>query len=284
MSTSTPDALDEPILVQTPRCRAAALITIACAAASLALTSCGRAPSVASTAPVTTSSSSAATVSDFVDHNAGLVVPASVHVAAGADLAQARAAVHTAQVLYTFWNTKERVVSPPPAAGSLGKDLGDLKSNGPWLVLFFVAFLNLTNVGMRNGAGIYYFKYVVGQEAALGNFNKIGFLCFILGALATKLFTARFSRRALMIWLTLINGAAIAGCYWADPHNLPLLYALNIIAIFQEYRWRQYVNAHAADPTAWHGLEDNDTWQDGHLQADAAELKFWLGDAPATPA
>jgi GPH family glycoside/pentoside/hexuronide:cation symporter len=117
-------------------------------------------------------------------------------------------------------------------AGSLGKDLGDLKSNGPWLVLFFVAFLNLTNVGMRNGAGIYYFKYVVGQEAALGNFNKIGFLCFILGALATKLFTARFSRRALMIWLTLINGAAIAGCYWADPHNLPLLYALNIIASF----------------------------------------------------
>jgi phosphatidylserine/phosphatidylglycerophosphate/cardiolipin synthase-like enzyme len=66
--------------------------------------------------------------------------------------------------------------------------------------------------------------------------------------------------------------------------NNPLAqaYALNIIAIFQEYRWRQYVNAHAADPTAWHGLEDNDTWQDGHLQADAAELKFWLGDAPAS--
>jgi len=62
-------------------------------------------------------------------------------------------------------------------------------------------------------------------------------------------------------------------------------HALNIIAIFQEYRWRQYVNAHAVDPTAWHGLEDNDTWQEGHLQADAAELKFWLGDepAPATP-
>jgi predicted ester cyclase len=105
MSTSTPDTLDEPILVQTPRCRAAALITIACAAASLALTSCGRAPSVASTAPVTTSSSSAATISDVVDHNAGLVVPASVHMAAGGDLAQARAIVHTAQLLYTFWNT-----------------------------------------------------------------------------------------------------------------------------------------------------------------------------------
>lgn len=54
-------------------------------------------------------------------------------------------------------------------------------------------------------------------------------------------------------------------------------YALNIIAIFQEYRWRQYVTAHATDKTAWHGLEDDDTWQDGHLTGDAAELKFWLG-------
>ena len=142
------------------------------------------------------------------------------------------AVLSVAMFLYTFWNTKERVVAPPQQKGSLGKDLGDLKSNGPWLVLFFVAFLNLTNVGLRNGAGIYYFKYVVANEGAIGTFNFVGFLCFILGALATKFFTARWSRRALMVWLTLINGAAIAACYWVDPQNLKLLYALNIIASF----------------------------------------------------
>ncbi len=132
--------------------------------------------------------------------------------------------------LYTFWNTKERVISPPEQKGSLGKDLSDLKSNIPWVVLFFVAFLNLTNVGLRNGAGVYYFKYVVADEGALGNFNKVGFLCFIFGALTTKFFTARWSRRSLMIWLTLINGGAIAVCYLVNPHNLPLLYACNIVA------------------------------------------------------
>ena len=142
------------------------------------------------------------------------------------------AVLSVAMFLYTFWNTKERVVSPPETKGSLGKDVGDLKANTPWLVLFFVAFLNLTNVGLRNGAGIYYFKYVVGNEAALGNFNKVGFLCFIAGALATRLFTARWSRRSLMIVFTLINGGAIAACYWVNPHNLPLLYVLNIIASF----------------------------------------------------
>jgi GPH family glycoside/pentoside/hexuronide:cation symporter len=134
--------------------------------------------------------------------------------------------------VFTFANTKERVTSPPPEKGSLGRDLGDLTRNSPWLVLFFVAFLNLTNTGMRNGAGIYYFKYVVQHESAIGTFNLVGFLCFIAGALATKLFTARWSRRSLMIWLTIINALGIGACYFVNPQNLPLLYALNIIASF----------------------------------------------------
>jgi phosphatidylserine/phosphatidylglycerophosphate/cardiolipin synthase-like enzyme len=63
--------------------------------------------------------------------------------------------------------------------------------------------------------------------------------------------------------------------------NAPLAvaYALNIIAIFQGYRWNSYAEAHRQDPKVWHGLEDSDTWQAGHLQGDPlAELKFWLGD------
>ncbi len=59
-------------------------------------------------------------------------------------------------------------------------------------------------------------------------------------------------------------------------------YAVNIIAIFQEYRFRHYVAQHSVDPNAWHGLEDNDTWQQGYVTGDAeAELGFWLGQKPA---
>jgi len=55
-------------------------------------------------------------------------------------------------------------------------------------------------------------------------------------------------------------------------------YAVNIIAIYQQYRFRHYVTKNAASPNAWHGLEDNDTWQQGHLTGDAeGELQFWLG-------
>jgi hypothetical protein len=69
--------------------------------------------------------------------------------------------------------------------------------------------------------------------------------------------------------------------------NAPLAaaYAVNIIAIFQTYRWNSYVEAHRKDPKAWHGLVDNDTWQDGYLAGDSlAELKFWLGEEGAAPA
>jgi len=142
------------------------------------------------------------------------------------------AVISVGMFVYTFANTRERVVSPPPEKGSLKLDLLDLTRNGPWLVLFFVAFLNLTNTGMRNGAGIYYFKYVVGQESLIGTFNLVGFLCFIAGALSTKLFTKFFSRRSLMIWLTIVNALGIAACYLVNPTNVPLLYVCNIVASF----------------------------------------------------
>lgn len=140
------------------------------------------------------------------------------------------AVISVAMFFYTFANTRERVVSPPNQDSSIAHDLRDLRANGPWLVLFFVAFLNLANVGMRSGAGIYYFKYCVGNEASLGTFNLVGFLCFIAGAMSTKLWTRHFSRRKLLIVLTCVNALGIGACYFVDPHNLPLLYTLNILA------------------------------------------------------
>ncbi len=57
-------------------------------------------------------------------------------------------------------------------------------------------------------------------------------------------------------------------------------YAVNIIAIFQEYRWRQYVAQHASDSKAWHVLQDDDKWQLGHLTNEKGEMEFWAGVAP----
>jgi phosphatidylserine/phosphatidylglycerophosphate/cardiolipin synthase-like enzyme len=74
--------------------------------------------------------------------------------------------------------------------------------------------------------------------------------------------------------LVILEGAAAA--------PLAIAYAVNIVAIFQEYRWNHYASQHPTD--GWHGLEDDDTWQSGHLQGEnLAELRFWTR-APAPPA
>jgi phosphatidylserine/phosphatidylglycerophosphate/cardiolipin synthase-like enzyme len=54
-------------------------------------------------------------------------------------------------------------------------------------------------------------------------------------------------------------------------------YAVNIIAIFQEYRFRHYAATHADDPTAFHHLADDDKWQNGHLSGERREMEFWAG-------
>jgi len=62
--------------------------------------------------------------------------------------------------------------------------------------------------------------------------------------------------------------------------NAPLAaaYAINIVAIFQTYRWNNYVEMHRKDPKVWHGPVDNDQWQSSHLSGTALnEVKFWLG-------
>ncbi|MCU1657231.1 MAG: hypothetical protein JWO57_1887 [Pseudonocardiales bacterium] len=81
------------------------MTAVVAAAFAFAVAACGDAPARTDTGPTIISASTAATVPDLVDHSEGLVAPAAVHTAAGADLAQARAVVHTAQLLYTFWNT-----------------------------------------------------------------------------------------------------------------------------------------------------------------------------------
>jgi phosphatidylserine/phosphatidylglycerophosphate/cardiolipin synthase-like enzyme len=71
--------------------------------------------------------------------------------------------------------------------------------------------------------------------------------------------------------------------------NAPLAaaYAINIIAIYQAYRWNTYVTNHAKNPQAWHGLVDDPHWQDSYLLAGSkslAEIKFWLGEGALAPA
>ena len=57
-------------------------------------------------------------------------------------------------------------------------------------------------------------------------------------------------------------------------------YAANIMAIYNQYRWRFRRQEQRASKR-WRGLHDNDTWQQGYLKPGSPalrEIKFWVGD------
>lgn len=62
--------------------------------------------------------------------------------------------------------------------------------------------------------------------------------------------------------------------------GLAAAYATNIMAIYNQYRWRFRRQTQPAKKR-WKGLEDNDTWQNGYLKPGSAalrEITFWVGE------
>lgn len=60
-------------------------------------------------------------------------------------------------------------------------------------------------------------------------------------------------------------------------HKLAQAYAVNIMSIYNNYRWRY----RAAEGSKWRGLKDRDDWQDDYYEKNRGELDFWLKKEPA---
>jgi phosphatidylserine/phosphatidylglycerophosphate/cardiolipin synthase-like enzyme len=64
-----------------------------------------------------------------------------------------------------------------------------------------------------------------------------------------------------------------------DRRDLAAAYATNIMAVYNQYRWR-FRRQSQPESKRWKGLEDNDKWQQGYLRAGSAalrEIDFWVG-------
>jgi phosphatidylserine/phosphatidylglycerophosphate/cardiolipin synthase-like enzyme len=64
-----------------------------------------------------------------------------------------------------------------------------------------------------------------------------------------------------------------------DAPGLAAAYAANIMAIYNQYRWRFRRQTQPVGKR-WKGLKDNDTWQNGYLRPGSTglrEIDFWVG-------
>ena len=152
--------------------------------------------------------------------------------------------------LIVFFNTKERVLPPREQKTSVLKDLGDLVTNRPWLVLLATTITFIFFVALRGNAIAHYFKYFVGSqsitlpewgilpaairgtqtwgwESLVSVFNTSNQLLSLIGALLVPLLVRRTGSKPAFVILFVIAILSTAAFYILKPDQLWLIFLIN---------------------------------------------------------
>ena len=112
------------------------------------------------------------------------------------------------------------------------RDMIDLLTNKPWLILLGMGFITMLFNGIKYGTIAYYFKYHVGSELLAGKYFVVLLLASILGALSTSYLAKKLGKRKLFIVSLLISGVLTAAFYWVPQGNLTAIFVLGGTAEF----------------------------------------------------
>ncbi len=131
-----------------------------------------------------------------------------------------------------FASTKERVAPPPQQKSDLGRDLADLFTSRPWLVLVGVLLLILAAFVIKGSASPYYFKYFVKREDLIGLFLVSNGLAFLAAVSIATYLAKRIGKKLLFMMAIGIGALVIAGFWLAGPSDIRFMFALQIVSSF----------------------------------------------------
>ena len=168
----------------------------------------------------------------------------------------------------TFATTRERVQPPKAQKSEFKKDLRDLFTNKPWLLIAGATVFQLTYIVMRGSSIAYYFKYYVGdqqlnlfgsviplsQEAFNSSFLLSGSLATIVGVVLTKWFSKILDKKNTYAGFLIASAVLNAMLYLARPQDVILIYVLNLLVSFffgpvSVLQWAMYTDT--ADYSEW---------------------------------
>lgn len=129
----------------------------------------------------------------------------------------------------TFATTRERVHPPEQQKTSLKRDILDLLTNKPWLILFALGIATLFQVCLRNGAIMYYFKYNVGNEKIAPLFMLAGTLANLLSMLMVGLIEKWFGKKLGFTLGVLGSLIFTIAFYFVPDTNVSLLLLVHIL-------------------------------------------------------
>jgi len=177
--------------------------------------------------------------------------------------------------LITFFNTRERVQPPKEQKTSVGQDLVDLLSNGPWLILLGTTITMILFVAVRSSVTVHYFKYFVGTqtitlpswlpkiggtqewhlEGLVSTFNTTGQLASLAGVVLIPFVSKWLGGRKLAFTVIFVIAIVATGSFYLlKPDQILAMIVLNIIGSItggplSALLWAMY--ADTADYAEW---------------------------------
>jgi GPH family glycoside/pentoside/hexuronide:cation symporter len=131
-----------------------------------------------------------------------------------------------------FYTTKERVSPPKEQRANLKKDVKDLLTNVPWLVLFAVGVVSLSYVSIRNGVIIYYFKYYVHDELLVTSFFLSGTIVMIIAVTMTEWLSRKIGKKRVFVYAQIFSTLFMAMFFFLDSTDIVMMFVLQILFSF----------------------------------------------------
>ncbi len=112
------------------------------------------------------------------------------------------------------------------------RDMVDLLTNKPWLILLGMGFLTMMFNGIKYGVIAYYFKYYVGNELLTGQYFIALLVVSIFGALNTGKLAEILGKRTLFIASLLLSALFTICFFWLPNDNLGLIFVMGCLSEF----------------------------------------------------
>lgn len=145
--------------------------------------------------------------------------------------------------LIAFKGTKERVQPPKSQVSSIKKDLYELVTNTPWVILLITTITFILFVAVRSSVTVHYFKYVIGTqnlslpflgessydfEMITSAFNTVGQISAFLGVLTVSWVSKKIGKRNTFILYFVIAIISTAVYYILGPGQMSLIFLFQI--------------------------------------------------------
>ncbi|MDP4188259.1 MAG: MFS transporter [Bacteroidota bacterium] len=135
-------------------------------------------------------------------------------------------------LMLTFASTKERVQPPKAQKTNLGKDLKDLITNRPWLVLLAIGLLFNVYNSIKQGIIVIYFSHYIHNQLLAASYMIGLMLASIAGAMVTSPLGKRFGKRNLFIYALIFSGVVNALIAFCGPADIKTIFAIGITSEF----------------------------------------------------